>query len=68
MKRNTDNPFFVTLVKYLELRIALQKDSLVGAVDVDEIRRIQGRVLELQEFLKALQRVPVENKYTGSFN
>jgi hypothetical protein len=68
MKRNTDNQFFMNLTRYLELRITLQKDTLVGTLDMDEVKRIQGRVLELQEFLKALRRRPVEKQHTGSFN
>ena len=69
MKRNTDNQFFRNLVAYLELRITLQKDCLVGSVDMDEIKRIQGRVLELQEFLKNLTRsTTVKDKHTGAFN
>jgi hypothetical protein len=69
MKRNTDSQFFSNLTGYLELRISLQKDSLVSTVDMEEMKRIQGRVLELQEFLKALTRKPIEAKQaTGSFN
>jgi len=69
MKRNTDSQSFSNLTEYLELRISLQKDAMVSAVDMDEIKRIQGRVLEMQEFLKALTRKPVDaSQYTGSFN
>jgi hypothetical protein len=69
MKRNTDNQFFSNLTDYLELRISLQKDAMVSAVDMEEIKRIQGRVLEMQDFLKALTRKPIEAKQaTGAFN
>lgn len=68
MKRNPDNHFFVSLTNYLELRIELQKDCLVGQPDMDEIKRIQGRVLELQEFLKGLTRKPsAVPEHTGGF-
>jgi phosphopantetheine adenylyltransferase len=68
MKRNTDSQFFSNLTGYLELRISLQKDSLVSTVDMEEMKRIQGRVLELQEFLKALTRKPVAvQEHTGAF-
>ena len=68
MKRNTDSPFFSNLTEYLELRLTLQKDSLVTAVDIDEVKRIQGRCLELSEMLKALTRKPVQAQSTGAFN
>ena len=69
MKRNTDSSFFSNLTEYLKLRIRLQKDSLVGADDLTEINRIQGRVLEMDELLKALTRKPVEaSQHTGAFN
>jgi hypothetical protein len=68
MKRNTDNQFFRNLTEYIELRISLQKDSLVRAEDEAEIKRIQGRVLEMQDFLKALTRKPVGQQATGAFN
>jgi hypothetical protein len=69
MKRNTDSQFFGNLTEYLELRISLQKDSMVSSVDMEEVKRIQGRVLEMQELLKALTRKPVKStQYTGSFN
>jgi hypothetical protein len=68
MKRNTDSQSFSNLTEYLELRISLQKDSLVSTVDMEEMKRIQGRVLELQEFLKALTRKPVAvQEHTGAF-
>jgi hypothetical protein len=68
MKRNTNSQFYSDLTSYLELRIGIQKDSLVSAVDMDEIKRIQGRVLEMQELLKALTRKPVQAQSTGAFN
>jgi hypothetical protein len=69
MKRNTDSQSFSNLTEYLELRISLQKDSLVSTVDMEEMKRIQGRVLEMQEFLKALTRKPVvAQQHTGAFN
>jgi hypothetical protein len=68
MRRNTDNQFFRNLVDYLSLRLRLHKDMLVNAVDVDEIKRLQGRCLELSEMLRALQRPPIQAQSTGSFN
>jgi len=67
MKRNTDNQFFRNLTEYLELRISSQKDLLVSTLDVDEMKRIQGRILELQELLKGLTRKPLKDQHTGAF-
>lgn len=69
MRRNTDSQFYTDLIEYLELKLTLQKDTLVSAVDMDEIKRIQGRCLEISDMLKALTRKPVQtSNSTGSFN
>jgi len=69
MKRNTDSQSYSNLTEYLELRISLHMTTLVGAEDIAEIKRLQGRVLELQHFLKGLTRKPVAvQQHTGAFN
>jgi hypothetical protein len=69
MKRNTDNQFYLNLVGYLELQLELKKTMLVGADDMDEVKRIQGRCRELSDMLKALTRKPVNvSQHSGAFN
>jgi hypothetical protein len=68
MKRNTDNQFYRNLVDYLELKLSLAKQQLVGAVGIDDISKLQGRCLELSEMLKDLQRKALEPQFTGSFS
>ena len=68
MKRNTDNQFFIDLVKFIELRITLNTMMLVTCLDMDEVKRLQGRVLELQEFKRDLARKPIKTQESGGFD
>jgi hypothetical protein len=69
MKRNPDNQYYVSLRKYLELRLVEVKNLLVDTEEDRDIHKLQGRAKELNEFLKALLRRPVaDNQHTGSFN
>jgi hypothetical protein len=67
IRRNPDNNFLINLKKYLELRVSELNSQWPKVTDVEEIKRMQGRSLEIAEFLKALERVPVENKYDGAY-
>lgn len=68
LKRNPDNQFYLDLVKLLEFRLDVVKKQLVKAVEEGEMKRIQGRALELTELLQGLQRKPVQEQHTGAFN
>jgi len=67
MKRNPDGAQYKLLLKYLELRIGALKDQLLTESDMDEIKRIQGRGLEINDMLKALTRKPVVNEFDGAY-
>jgi hypothetical protein len=68
MKRNTESNFYLHLCEYLKLREHEVQELLCKTDDVHDIFRLQGRVTELNEFLKALERKPVVNQYDGAFN
>lgn len=67
MKRNPDGTQYQLLLKYLELRVGLLKDQLLTESDMDEVKRIQGRGLEINDLLKALTRKPVVNEFDGAY-
>ena len=69
LKRNTDNQFYVDLLAYLNSRLEAIQVSLLHSTNDDESKRLQGRGLELDEFIQALIRKPVDvQRHTGSFN
>ena len=68
LKRNTDNSFYLNLVKLLELKLILIKDQIIRCIDDDEVKRLQGRGIELQDLISSLKRKPVKPQHTGSFN
>ena len=68
LRRNTDNSFYLDLIKLLEFKLDIAKSQLVDAVDVDEMKRLQGRAAELKEILVALQRKPIKSQLTGAFD
>jgi hypothetical protein len=68
LKRNTDNQFYLDLIKLLEFRLDTAKGQLVDAVDIDEMKRLQGRAAELKDILTALQRRPIQSQQTGAFD
>lgn len=70
LKAHPDNDAFINLTTYLEFRISVIEKQLVKALEDDEIKRLQGRALELTEFLEDLRRRPVDANasFTGSFD
>jgi hypothetical protein len=68
LKRNPDSQFFQDLVELLNFRLSVIKDQLLRATDDNELKRLQGRGMELQEMISALTRRPVEKSMsTGAF-
>ena len=67
MKRNPDGAVYKLLLKYLELRIADLKEKLLTETDMDEVKRIQGRGLEIRDMILALTRKPVVNEFDGAY-
>ena len=69
LKAHPDNDAFINLTTYLEFRLSVIKDQAIRSVDDDETKRLQGRGLEIDDFLKDLRRRPVATKQaTGSFD
>jgi hypothetical protein len=68
MKRDTNGAMYQLLLKYLELRIADLKDRLLTETDMDEVKRIQGRGLEIRDMLAGLTRRPVAIEFDGAYN
>lgn len=68
MKRNTESGLYLNLHEYLKLREKEIQTLLCKTDDVHDIFRLQGRALEMSEFLKALSRKPLTDQYSGAFN
>ena len=68
LKRNTDNQFYVDLVKLLEFRLDTVKNQMIDTVDPNELHKLQGRGCELRDMLTSLQRRPVGAQRTGAFD
>ena len=68
LKSNPNNQSFLNLVAYLEFRLATIQRQWPMAIGIEEISKLQGRALELTEFLAYLRRVPVTKQYSGSFD
>lgn len=67
LKLNTNGNSFKNLVAYLEFKLAAIHRQWPTATG-DELIKLQGRALELTEFLAALRRQPVKDQSTGAFN
>lgn len=67
LKRNPDGAAYKVLLHYLELRIEHCKDLLIKETDMDEVKRIQGRAMEIRDMLSGLTRKPVVNKFDGAY-
>lgn len=68
LRRNTDNSFYLDLVKLLEFKLDTVKNQLIDAVEINDMKRLQGRAAELKEMLTALQRKPIVRQQTGAFD
>jgi hypothetical protein len=68
LKRNTDNRFYLDLIKLIEFRLETIKNQMIDAVETDELKKLQGRGAELRDMLTSLQRRPVEAQRTGAFD
>ena len=70
LKAHPDNDAFINLTTYLKFRLGVIKDQALRSVDDNETKRLQGRGLEIDEFLQDLRRRPlnVNKAFTGSFD
>jgi len=66
LKINTDSNFFNNLKHYLELRLAELQSELMKCEDRD-FKRVQGRALETEEFLKSLNRRKLAEQQSGAY-
>jgi ppGpp synthetase/RelA/SpoT-type nucleotidyltranferase len=67
LKSNTENRFYNSLLQYLDLRVEEVKTELVQETDMDNVKRLQGRGKELEEFRTSLVRKKLKPQVTGSF-
>lgn len=67
LKINTDNRFYNALLRYLTLRVDEVKAELMKETDMDNVKRLQGRGTELEEFRASLTRKKLQSQYDGSF-
>jgi hypothetical protein len=68
LKSHPTGESFINLTNYLEFQIETIKDKLMRVTDEDDIKRLQGRGLELTELLLDLRRIPVAPQATGAFD
>lgn len=67
LKRNPDNSFYLTLREFCIARQYEIQEEMVKETDMDNVKRLQGRAIELKDMLDSLTRKPVVNKHDGAY-
>ena len=58
---------YLKLTRFITARLAEIQGQYKMQTDMDEVKRLQGRELELDEMLKGMTRKPLSDQHTGGF-
>ena len=67
LKRDTQSSYYESLVGYIDIRISDIDSQWAYISDLDDLKRLQGRRLELTDLRKHLISRPVEVTYDHSY-
>lgn len=67
LKRDTQSSYYESLVGYIDIRISDIDSQWAYISDLDDLKRLQGRRLELTDLRKHLVSRPVEVTYDHSY-